>query len=91
MIKRLRIKVFGKVQAVSFRYYAQEKAEKLGLAGVTRNRDDGSVEIIAEGAEDKLIELLNWAQLGPSTAEVERTEKSWQKPTNEFTKFIIQY
>ncbi len=37
------------VQGVAFRYYAQRWASERGLTGWVRNRDDGRVEVAAEG------------------------------------------
>ncbi|MBU3924497.1 acylphosphatase, partial [Patescibacteria group bacterium] len=51
MEKHLMIKIFGKVQGVSFRYYAREEALKLNLCGFVRNEFGGAVCIEAEGEE----------------------------------------
>ena len=53
--------VYGRVQGVGFRYTTQQEARRLSLTGYARNRDDGSVEVVASGeAEqvDKLLKLL---------------------------------
>jgi len=34
MEKNLKIKIFGRVQGVSFRYYTQQKARELGTSGL---------------------------------------------------------
>ncbi|MDP1629737.1 MAG: acylphosphatase [bacterium] len=90
MIKRLRVKVFGDVQGVFFRYAAEEKARILGLAGWAKNTDDGAVEILAEGDEKRLKEFLDWCYLGPPTAKVEKTEVEWEEATGEFKDFEIR-
>lgn len=87
--KRLRIIVQGKVQGVSFRYYAKDAAQALGLTGFVRNRDDGSVEIIAEGKEGELAKLLKWSYDGPGAAEVSAVQKEWLEPSGEFSDFVI--
>lgn len=87
MIKRLKIKIYGKVQMVGFRYSAVELAEKLNLTGWVRNVQDDGVEIVAQGEEKNLQELLNWAYSGPSGAQVEKVEFEWQEFKNEFDKF----
>lgn len=66
MMKRLFIKVYGKVQGVGFRYYTQQKAQQLGLKGWVRNEMDGSVEIEAEGDEMPLSELISFIKKGAS-------------------------
>lgn len=65
-----RIIVTGLVQGVFFRAQTKEKADDLGLTGWVRNTDDGSVEIHAEGPEEKLDELEEWCWKGPPKSKV---------------------
>src|ERR1700692_2360382 len=58
---RLRMIVGGRVQGVFFRAAAAEQARALGLVGYARNRDDGTVEIVAEGDRHALEILEAWA------------------------------
>ena len=53
--------VRGRVQGVGYRYFAQEAAMALGLAGDARNLDDGRVEVYAAGPETKLAEMAGQA------------------------------
>ena len=71
------IKVFGRVQGVGFRYYAQKKAMELSLSGYVQNRPDGSVYIEAEGNDYALEQYLLWCEEGPSWARVTHVEKQW--------------
>lgn len=64
--------IFGKVQGVGFRFFTWQQAQKIGLVGTVRNRDDGSVEVIAQGTKTQLIELKNWLQQGSKFARVEK-------------------
>ncbi|GAB4226568.1 MAG: acylphosphatase [Chlamydiales bacterium] len=48
----------GEVQGVFFRATTKEFAENLGLAGTVQNLPDGTVEIKAQGEEDKLKKLV---------------------------------
>lgn len=50
----------GNVQGVGFRYRAYYEAEKLGISGWVRNLYDGTVEMEAQGEEEK-IHALVWA------------------------------
>lgn len=60
----------GKVQGVGYRQACRRRATELGLAGWVRNRDDGSVEVQAEGPEQSLTELRVWCEQGPPAARV---------------------
>jgi len=87
--KRIHLVVRGRVQGVYFRASAQREAKRLGLTGWIKNRDDGGVEIVAEGEEDQVKDLLVWAQHGPSTARVEEVDTRWRSYTGEYSEFKI--
>lgn len=87
--KRIHLVVRGRVQGVFFRASAQREARQLGLTGWVKNRNDGAVELVAEGEEDQVKDLLAWAQSGPSTARVDRVETRWRSYTGEFPDFRI--
>jgi acylphosphatase len=63
--------VTGRVQGVSFRWYAARQAAQLGLAGWVRNDPDGSVRAHAEGPDDAVAEFAAWCQHGPPDAQVD--------------------
>jgi acylphosphatase len=75
---------------VFFRASAPRVAKRLGLTGWVKNRPDGGVEIVAEGEEDQVKDLLAWAQHGPSTARVDKVDTRWRSYTGEFADFRIQ-
>ncbi len=77
--KRIEIIVFGMVQGVFFRATTRDVARKLGLKGTVRNMRDGSVEIIAEGSEERLNRLISFAKQGPSSAKVYDIQVKWEK------------
>jgi acylphosphatase len=87
--KRIHLVVRGRVQGVFFRASTQREAKRLGLTGWVKNRPDGGVEIVAEGEEDQVKDLLVWAQHGPSTARVEKIDTRWRSYTGEFSEFRI--
>jgi acylphosphatase len=63
--------VLGKVQGVYFRHSTRAQAERLKLRGFVRNLEDGSVEVIAQGAPSALDDLQLWLQRGPDLARVD--------------------
>jgi acylphosphatase len=63
------------VQGVGFRWYVARHARGLGLLGYARNLPDGSVEVVADGSEEALIELERLLHSGPPQAEVDRVER----------------
>ncbi|MET3141794.1 UNVERIFIED_ORG: acylphosphatase [Arthrobacter sp. UYEF2] len=72
---RLSARVFGVVQGVGFRFWTMGKADELGLKGVVRNLDDGSVSIEAEGPEQQVHKLLDWLRSENAPGRVERVEE----------------
>lgn len=91
MMKRLKATVHGRVQGVGFRVFVLRRAQALGLTGTVRNVyfPTRHVEVIAEGPEEKLQELLRYLHIGPSISHVERVDVEWSEPTGEFSYFTI--
>ena len=88
-LKQVHLSVRGRVQGVYFRASTQREAKRLGLTGWVKNRADGGVEILAEGEEDALKELIAWANRGPSAARVERVDVRWRSFVGDFSDFRI--
>ena len=69
-MKAVQARVVGRVQGVSFRWYAEERARALGVTGWVRNEPDGSVLLHAEGDDNAVDALVAWCRTGPSAARV---------------------
>jgi acylphosphatase len=69
-VTRLHAVVRGRVQGVGFRWFVRERASALGLAGWVRNREDGTVEVAAEGAPEAIDRLRELLARGPRGADV---------------------
>jgi acylphosphatase len=89
--RRLHASVRGAVQGVGFRYFVLQAGRSLGLAGWVANRYDGSVEVVAEGPEDRLEILVGRMREGPRSARVEEVETRWSEATGEFTGFEVSF
>ena len=86
-MKRVHMFVSGLVQGVFYRASTEAEAKRLGLTGLVRNLPDGRVEAVAEGPEEALADLCQWAEEGPRDARVERVERQWGPATGEFAGF----
>ena len=64
-------------------------AQKLSLAGFVRNTQEGELEVVAEGEEKQLLELLEKIKRGPGMARVEKVSANWLPATGEFEIFSI--
>ena len=87
---RVRLRVEGRVQGVFFRASTVEQANRLGLKGWVRNCPDGSVEAVAEGAREKIDDLVHWCRHGPPGAQVENVLVQWEGFQDEFGDFRIR-
>ena len=88
---RVRLIIEGRVQGVWFRESTRREASRLGVVGCVKNRPDGKVEVLAEGPEEAVRNLVTWCHHGPPTARVNRvreTEEAWRR---EFDSFDIVY
>lgn len=75
------MKVTGRVQGVSFRWYAVQEARRLGVRGWVRNDPDGSVSGHLEGDDDAVDDMVDWCRRGPSYAAVRHVAVSGAQPT----------
>lgn len=88
--RRVRLEIFGRVQGVFFRASTRKKAKNLGVYGWVRNRPDGSVEAVAEGPEEKVEALVEWAKRGPKLARVDNLEVHEEEFAGEFIEFEVR-
>lgn len=90
MVKKgIRFVISGVVQGVFFRQFAKEEADRLGLEGFARNLENGDVEIVAEGEDEKIEEFLKICRKGPEGSHVQNVKKEERKFSGEFKQFRI--
>ncbi|MBW2966619.1 acylphosphatase [Candidatus Woesearchaeota archaeon] len=89
--KRIHIIISGRVQGVFFRAGTKRQAKILNITGWVKNNPDRTVEIIAEGEETNLKQLISWCSKGPLIARVDDIKIEWQKYKKEFEYFSIRY
>lgn len=73
-MQTIHLLISGRVQGVGFRDALQREAERLSLRGWVRNRRSGEVEALAQGPEEAVAALVDWARRGPPAARVEGIE-----------------
>jgi len=71
-----RFVVRGRVQGVGFRWFVLKQARALGLAGWVRNLEDGTVEVVADGAPAAIEQLARQLASGPAAARVTEVARS---------------
>ncbi len=81
--------ISGVVQIVMYRSFARDKAHKLGLKGTVRNLPDGTVEVIAQGEEEKLKKFIDELHKGTIFSRVDEVKVTWREPSAKFSDFDI--
>ena len=66
-------------------------AEQAGLKGWVRNKPDGKVEALFQGAPDALKQVLKWCERGPEGAKVDSVEIKEIQCVEKFRNFSILY
>ena len=89
MYQRVHIIVTGIVQGVGYRYFAAEHARALQITGTVCNREDGAVEIQAEGRQSQLQAFLEQLRIGPRFGRVANIQAQWLPYQAEYQSFSI--
>jgi acylphosphatase len=64
------LRISGRVQGVGYRYALRREALANDVTGWVRNRRDGTVEAVLQGAPAAVDAVLAWARRGPPAAHV---------------------
>ncbi|MEM4411169.1 MAG: acylphosphatase [Candidatus Caldarchaeum sp.] len=99
---KARVKVVGNIQAVGYRALVKYVARMLGVKGLVRNLDDGSVEVFADAPEESLEKFLKAVDikgkpndiLSPHVEKMEihrEGEPGYKGPWRSYEAFEIDY
>lgn len=89
MNQRIHLIISGEVQGVGFRSWTRRQARELSLTGWVTNRDDGTVEVVAEGPRAVLEQLEQRCHTGPEVSWVSQVDVRWEQATHEFPDFTV--
>jgi len=73
-LRTVHVRIEGRVQGVGYRAFVEANAWELDLAGWVRNRRDGAVEAVFQGADADVEGMLRRCRLGPPGAAVTGVE-----------------
>ncbi len=88
--RRVRAVVTGRTQGVGFRYFVLDRAHQLGLRGWVRNVGRGQVEVLAEGNQEAVEELLQALRQGPRLAWVQDVTVEYHDYLGDLDSFIVE-
>ncbi|MBI2051468.1 acylphosphatase [Candidatus Roizmanbacteria bacterium] len=86
-MKQVRLYVKGDVIGVGFRAWTKIQAKMIGITGWVRNVFDrpeifgpyGGVEVLAQGAEEKLRKMIETVKQGSPVSRVDDVEVFWEE------------
>jgi len=70
-MKRLFVRISGRVQGVGYRAFVLREATRRGITGWVRNEPDGTVTAEIQGDDRSLSDLLLALEKGPPVARVD--------------------
>ena len=82
----------GRVQGVGFRHTAEGIALEIGgLTGFVKNMPDGRVEVVCEGAKDKVDSFLEGVKQSSLGKYIQKTDCRWEDPSGTFSDFTVEF
>lgn len=87
---RIKVKIKGIVQGVSFRFNTKRKAEELNLKGYVKNLPDNSVEAVFEGEKAMIEKIIEFCKKGPVGSRI-LDVKITQEPLENLKTFEIKF
>lgn len=88
-VRRVHLKISGRVQGVFYRATTQEEAQRRGLTGWVRNMPGGHVEAEVQGSPDAVDELIEECRSGPPMAKVDDIEVADIEPEPDEQRFHV--
>lgn len=67
---KIKANIYGVVQGVGFRYTTKYLADQLGISGIVRNENDGSVYVEALGTTEQIEQFIQELAKGPSPSAI---------------------
>lgn len=84
-----RLRIYGRVQGVFYRNWAEQTARSLGLSGWVRNCMDGSVEAVVAGETEHIQRFIALAHKGPAAAQVTHID-DLAEPDDQYIGFAVR-
>jgi acylphosphatase len=88
---RVHLHISGKVQGVYFRHNTRVVASRHNVTGWVRNLEDGRLEVVLEGDEVDVGDVIKWCRIGPPEAKVEHVNIQYENYTGEFNEFKVNF
>lgn len=89
---KVKLQIYGVVQGVGFRFTTKQVADNIGVNGIVRNENDGSVYSEATGSAEQIDEFINELAKGPSpSAQVDQVVVEYDNSITDYNGFGERY
>jgi len=89
MLKQAHLYIKGDVIGIGFRAWTKIQGKIIGVTGWVKNNEEGFVEAVVQGDEEKVNQMVETVKRGPPVSRVEDVEIYWQDPKEVFEEFSI--
>lgn len=89
MLKQVHLYIKGDVIGVGFRAWTKIQAKIIGVTGWVRNHQEGFVEALLQGEEEKVKQILDLIKKGPPVSHVSDVQIFSQEPKEILDEFKI--
>lgn len=90
MLKQAHLYIKGDVIGVGFRAWTKIQAKITGVTGWVKNNEEGFVEALIQGDEDKINKIIETLKKGPAVSRVDDVEVYWQDVRDVLESFDIK-
>jgi acylphosphatase len=90
-VKRVHLVISGDVVGVGYRAWVRRRAQDFQITGWVKNRDNNTVELVAEGKKELLEKFTDACKKGPDVAWVKSISVSWLPVSGDFLDFAVVY
>jgi len=90
-MKAFHVIISGDVQGVGYRSFLKREAQKLGICGWVKNRDDGTVEAVIQGEDIPLAKIIQKVKVGPDVGWVKDVDIQEEVVNESITTFQVLY
>lgn len=90
-MKKVHVRIEGRVQGVFFRDFTRREAQKNGLNGWVKNLPDGSVEALLAGEPQNIAKMLDWFHTGSPHSQVTAVRVKECADLQKYTDFEIVF
>ena len=89
-MRTVRLTISGRVQGVYFRAFTKKQAIKNNVFGFVSNKEDGTVEVVAQAESENLASFIDWCHKGSLMAKVDQVSVTDYSKAEIFSTFEIR-